>query len=88
MADSLEKIGFDREKAKWHYISRENRRIALYLLSIFVVLDFSHQISPSERLKAIHLLQHCLNIGKSPSQIDLSSIMETMTSKKASIYAY
>lgn len=88
MADSLEKIGCDREKAKWYYISRESRRIALYLRSIFMVLDFSHQVSYSERLKAIHLLQHCLNTGKSPSQIDLSSIMETIISKKKRQYMY
>lgn len=88
MADSLEKIGFDREKARWHHISHASRKIALYLRSIFMALDFSHQKSTSERLKAIQFLQYSLNAGKTASQIDLTSIIETIVSKKKRQYMY
>lgn len=88
MADFIDNKSFDKEEVFWQFFITHTRKIALYLRSIFLALDYSHENPKSKKLKSIDYFKANIKSGKLISEIDFSGLLKNVVSAKKRQYMY
>jgi len=82
MANFLDGKKFDKEAVRWGFYGNSSRQIAIYLRGTFLALEFSHIKTDSQLMRAITFLKKHYNSNKTPSQMDLSNIINLVPRSK------